>query len=543
MDFQPIARVSFNLENTNLNTFPHDFAFLIDDKRYECYLQQVLIVSGLIQKIYRQDNRIKEYRINSTKDPHHYFPLFMQLISGKLIHITFENSFFFKIIADELEIPSLANSAIENQKIQVNNENLCKILEIYDEYKCNYSNLIDYLAKNWSYFSNTAPMSKLPLHILQEILNSDNFNQTNEGPVIEWIHNLVLIRGPEFRSLYNTRPFEKLTSKQMSEVVIPDISYDYIDPQLWNSLTKRLILPLCTEEEENAEQNEEANPEEEAVEPNQASSQQSNQNDDISSQDNQSHSSQQQQPPAQQQQFQYMPQQTQQLQTPTLSQIIQSQQEAAEAEAAQQQQLQAQQAAAAQPKYPAGTKILEYQTNVIGTIVDEYPNELVGVVTYLKLQYPDSWKTLIYVTGGGNKCNRILQIFNFNDLFSSWWDTYSGNGFQKKDAWLTVKFNNHRLEMTGYTLGSCARNRNSHQPRVWKVEGSNDNETWFKVNEQKTNKMNMATPLVYFDMKKTKPYSYFRWTMIENNTTKSMTNQYEFSICALELFGILIPIR
>lgn len=534
MNVLTTSRQSFNLEYANTYNYPCDFKLVVGDKEYDCYLHQLLNVSGTIQKLYKQNPQLKEYKIKSLKDPHHYFPLFIQLISGKPANITFENSFFFKILAAELEIPALEAHALENQKISVTNDNVCKILEIYDEYNCNYTNLVDYLATNWSFFSQKSPMRNLPLHILQEILKNEKFQATDELSVNNWIHDLVSKRGAEFRALYNTRHFEKLTAKEMRDV-ISDVSYDEINPTLWQSLTNRLVLPLRSDDEEDEEDVEEELGEEDTEEINDISSQQSN------NVENEIENNQNQQP----QTIQYTLQQPQQLATPTLSQIIQSQQAAAAAQQQQHHHSHLHSTAAnvqTAYKYPAGTRFLEYSSKETQHLENAH-KQLCGVVATLKYDYPDTWKTMIYVTGGGNKVNRILQIFNYEDVFNGWWDTYSGigTGFQKKDAWLCVKFNNHRLEMTGYTLGSCARVRYSHQPRSWKVEASNDNENWVKVNEQKTQKMNVQQPLVYFPMNKTKAYSYFKWTMLENNTTQSMPNQYEFSVCALELFGILVP--
>ena len=101
---------------------------------------------------------------------------------------------------------------------------------------------------------------------------------------------------------------------------------------------------------------------------------------------------------------------------------------------------------------------------------------------------------------------------------------------------------------TNYNYSRFLKEKNWQYHGMDIHEGSNvdivvsDIYNWVEIETVKTNKMNRPEPIETFKLSKmTEPYSMFKWILLENNTTQSKSNQFEFSVSALELFGVFIP--
>ena len=54
----------------------------------------------------------------------------------------------------------------------------------------------------------------------------------------------------------------------------------------------------------------------------------------------------------------------------------------------------------------------------------------------------------------------------------------------EKENWLCIDFKNIVVFVTGYTIKSRHCDCNTGHPRTWALEGSNDNASWIKLDQQ-----------------------------------------------------------
>ena len=575
-----------------ITSIPTDFSLFIDNTEYKCMLSELLTVSETIQEFHKANPTENKYEINGIKDPHKYFELFIKLIHGIAIEINISNSLFLYQIAQILKVRGLAEKAMEYQNIPIDKTNIfAKILSFYEadpSWKLNqkYDYLTDYLAENWTELKDSEEMKNLPVKILESVLSSEKFADQNESEIFNWIHELCETKGMEYRQLYAYSYFQEYSRSQMRQC-IDDISYNEIPTDVWWQLKERMILPVnadADDEEEDVEPapqqaiqnpNQQMNvlylpqqqgfigmnqipphaispqPQYQPTVPNLQQIQGQYINQHAYSPPFQQQVITQQQFP-QQTQYQQMPQQQQPPQPQQVPQQLQEFPSISSTPFSQTSSTQSQSSTpslgawasiSTTPQVPQQKAQKAKKQYPKGTIICEYHNEpLEGLVYTLKNDYSDRWKSFFYVTGGGTKQAKILQIFNYESTTDAWWDNYNGSGFLEKDAWLSIKFNGYKLCMTHYTLANCATTRNNHQPRKWRIEASNDGNNWVEIETVKTNKMNRPEPIETFKLSKmTEPYSMFKWILLENNTTQSKSNQFEFSVSALELFGVFIP--
>lgn len=484
---------------SSTSVVPNDFLLIIDGEQYPCHLTNLLMFSPTIQEHIRQNPNIKYFKIEKLKDPHHYMNVFLRLISGFSVEINVDNAFFLYELSKILQIKPLKDKTGEHCSIPFNISNILQIIQNLADHGLDVTNASNFVAENWEILKYKPEFLSLPLEVLDNVLKSQNFLPKTETDVFDWIHNLVVTRGREFSVLYDNCYLEKLTPPQI-QVFIDDVSYDKIPDAVWEGIIERFKMPV-----DNTAKIDDSVP------------------------------------------LQTVPTSTVPMQpmiTPKPQVQMQPQFQPI---------IQNQNPIQAQPQLHVHTQpapqVLSHKEEPDklppGTIraVCDPDYALDGVISQLRDRFPDSWKRCLYVTGGGSKQAKILQIFNYDDTKGAWWDNYNGSGFAKGDAWLMVRFYNHKLRLTGYTLGSCAKARNSHQPRRWRVDGSLDGQHWSEVHSV-ANSMAMNSPnaLVTFELPRaTEPLSYFRWTMLENHTRGSVSNQYEFSVSALEMFGDLIP--
>ena len=165
-----------------------------------------------------------------------------------------------------------------------------------------------------------------------------------------------------------------------------------------------------------------------------------------------------------------------------------------------------------------------------------------GIVTHLKSVSGNSIIKEIFLKGGGTKLRLIYNVLRFDEPKQCWWDNFNGDlGYcSSKDAWFLIEIRNYKISMTAYTIGSPAQTPSFHQPKSWKIEVSENGESFTTVHQvTNCNEMNVPHAIRSFLLPEpTKPIRFVRYILFENHSTRQ-ESIYELSLSAFELFGTL----
>lgn len=125
--------------------------------------------------------------------------------------------------------------------------------------------------------------------------------------------------------------------------------------------------------------------------------------------------------------------------------------------------------------------------------------------------------------------NLLLQIENTTNKF------YTRS---QQDSWICFEFKKHRIIPTNYTIRSFTNSVDSHHPRNWIIEVSNDNKNWTTIDEQTDNSTLKGNNIVHtFPVKKTEEsFKFIRMRI----TGPNWYNNYRLYICSMEIYGKLI---
>ena len=111
----------------------------------------------------------------------------------------------------------------------------------------------------------------------------------------------------------------------------------------------------------------------------------------------------------------------------------------------------------------------------------------------------------------------------------------------QQNSFVAFHFQTHRLIVTDYTLMS--RNEDDscckvHYPLTWKLEGSNDNETWAILHEQPSTEAIVGIGKK-ITLKTTKQQSFNNFKITNMGHTNHGATYFYFTLHRIELFGIL----
>ena len=164
---------------------------------------------------------------------------------------------------------------------------------------------------------------------------------------------------------------------------------------------------------------------------------------------------------------------------------------------------------------------------------------LKGLIYYINMNYPEELHDLITVTATSQKeewatPDNIIDFITEHDET----DPKDGNwaSLNYTNSSVTIKFNNHHISPTHYTLRSRPDSV-ENTPHEWKVEGSNDGINWTLLDHQPYNDIfqQKIGMIKTFKMSYNGVFSMFKITQLG----KSNNNSYFFHVSRFELFGSL----
>ena len=116
--------------------------------------------------------------------------------------------------------------------------------------------------------------------------------------------------------------------------------------------------------------------------------------------------------------------------------------------------------------------------------------------------------------------------------------------FHTKDepnSWICFDFKDHRIMLSNYIIKSSLYGKNSHNPKTWILEGSNDKTNWETLDEQKECPYFNGPYLVHtFDIQK-QIEKYFKYIRMKQTGANWYNNKYHyFTLGSIEFYGSLI---
>ena len=479
----------FSLSQISCYPLPYDFSLILDGKEYKIHLFKLQCVSS-----FKPQNNSTQFVFSNLKDPHNYFKKFLDILDGQEIDLNIENAPFFYEIASQLEIKTLADQALRIITFDFTPENyelIPKLAKSFYEHNLNFAKYSNFMAKNWDSFYQMHSTMKLPLPVLDAIIQSEDFNVPSETQLFEWIEEVIKRNDRSYCKLFGHVEFSKLRSGHIRHL-LSAISYDEVDQFLWEELHERLTTEIILDdyssdfEEEAEEESYNYDQEDEQINNNLMTNMQQSQWSQIN----------------------VLPIDPQILALQNQQQIQQAKKD--------------------------DVMMLDYQ--------DGY--ELSGVITYLQANYKDqTYLQYVNLTGGGTKLEKIYNLFDYDDTRGTWWDNYDGN-LQKctpDNAWCMIELVGYTLQLQAYTIASSAPHPNKHQPRSWRIDVSSNGIDFHTVDTVRNcSRMNTSTPICTFTIPQvTEPIRFIKFILTENFMPKNSSNQLELSLSAFEIFGKL----
>lgn len=503
--------------NTNLIQVD-EFEFIVDGNHYFVPLSVIKAFSGTVKEIVRNKQPLI-YNFERLHDPLRQFKLFIDLLNGLSIDISEQNAFFLGYIGDELDISLLSQATNSYRQIPLTLDNIFDILNQLGMLNISYPQVIDFAGSNWPQISKRKELIHLPFSILNEIFTKNPNITFDYNFVIEAIHENSLnenqMHESEYISLFKFCDFTSFTPYQINQMI--DFTF-YDSSQI--SVLQKIIPSLLI-----------GNPS--------STKSTTNKNNSISSPKNQSTSKNEQKnvttkiPPKSEKQDMLSKNppsksSNQNLQGHSSSPIFDNVTNPAKGTKGSRNGK-----PSPVPPEPSHFVNIEYEPGF----------ELNGIISMFQNNYSKSrWKDEVLVQcSESTKSFLKYTIFDFSS--DKYWDNYDGSSCKFDTAWITVGFPNYSLRLTNYTIAPKQMKKNFRPPKSWKIYGSNDpshfNESDLVDYVKEAPTMNILDKINTFEVKgKAKPYSYFKFVMIENYSTKKL-DAGDFNISALEFFGIL----
>lgn len=181
-------------------------------------------------------------------------------------------------------------------------------------------------------------------------------------------------------------------------------------------------------------------------------------------------------------------------------------------------------------------QLIQAKNNII--VCDFTGNELSGIILYLQKQEMN----ILKVSNGGyqNRIHPIIYILNYDFYLNYSFMNFGSFPYRccaKDDSWIEFDFTYTKINLTSYTIRSCAGNANCMcKPKSWKIVGSNDHNEWIDLDHQiNRSELNGRFFQHHFECQKSE--NYYRYIRYIQEDTFCLPEKYNISLTCFELFG------
>ncbi|KAK8838963.1 hypothetical protein M9Y10_032423 [Tritrichomonas musculus] len=161
-----------------------------------------------------------------------------------------------------------------------------------------------------------------------------------------------------------------------------------------------------------------------------------------------------------------------------------------------------------------------------------YKEQFNGIFRYL--QTHSNIDDEVNITFSSKGCGDVKNLLQFDDL-NNYFHTQSA-----PNSWICFEFKKHRVIPTHYTIRSEKSNGvNGYHLKSWNIEGSNDNQNWTPIDEEKDNgSLNGSNYVNTFAIQNNKDFKYIR--LMLTGPDWFSTNDYTILLNSIEFYGQLI---
>jgi hypothetical protein len=139
-------------------------------------------------------------------------------------------------------------------------------------------------------------------------------------------------------------------------------------------------------------------------------------------------------------------------------------------------------------------------------------------------------KGIVGVTSSGDGSNKAYQIAGEN--WSSYWMSTNQPG-----SWISLDFKERSVSPAYYTIKA---DNGGYYVKGWEVEGSNDNNTWTRLDSRVTNDLSSGGAVRTYPIPDASTIPFFRYIRLRQTSTNANNTHY-LALSGLELFGRIKP--
>lgn len=235
---------SHGLAQTHILGGQEDFTFRVGCHEYKCTRFAATFISPYVSNMIKNDPCSSEYCID-IDDQKYQFKIIIKLMEGESVEIG-DNSIYLIQIAALLGNDELISLVVQNYGT---NDQLSVIncIQILIKKKLNNIEFTDEITFISSHLSqiNIDSLKFLDDDTMEMILSNDDLVIENE----DWLLNFIMMRGNDSYYLMKYVRFEYVSDEYIKSFV-QAVGFNEIDEFIWNSLTKRLVLPVSIAREE-----------------------------------------------------------------------------------------------------------------------------------------------------------------------------------------------------------------------------------------------------------------------------------------------------
>jgi hypothetical protein len=156
-----------------------------------------------------------------------------------------------------------------------------------------------------------------------------------------------------------------------------------------------------------------------------------------------------------------------------------------------------------------------------------------GIFNYYNARNATMTNDIIITASSGSYATMRLTNPSNTDYYLS-----SDAPFTPNTPSISVNFRNAKLRMTAYTFRTLNYDAGNYHIKSWVVEGSNDSSYWVLLDKHTNCQvMNSRSKIATFAVKRAEPFKYIRIRMTGENFWRTR----QLCLSSFELFGNLIP--
>jgi hypothetical protein len=231
----------------NIHKRDNDFTFVVGSRRYPCPSFVAEFLSPRIYDIHSVDDTLNEFRVE-VQDPNAHFEAFLGLSEGNSVSIDEGNRQTILEICIELRNSELYNgiSACSTNEVQIGN--VIDRALFASRTGCNIAADLEFISSHFYEIKEPAEALKsFDVATIFEIISHLSLKISSENSLYDFAMDCIS-KNPDFSILLECIRFEYLSqSKFMEFIIFLSNSFEYLSYSVWESLRRRLSLPVLQE--------------------------------------------------------------------------------------------------------------------------------------------------------------------------------------------------------------------------------------------------------------------------------------------------------